>query len=336
MKANREALLAALRFANLGVAQSESLEQSNTFVFTEKELITFNDEVMTRSPTPLPGIQGAVVAREFMALVDKLPDEELEIEIKGEEIILKGTRRTAGVTCYAEITLPYDAVPLPEEWSTLKENVLDMLQQAARTCGRDVTQELTMMVHVTPKLVEACDNFRLFRATLPTGFPGEGLLMGSGVTLLDGLGVQKVSMGQGWAHWQTEDKRVISLRCGEGKYHDKMEQALNLGKAEETSLPANLDEIVSRTTITMSGDEDPAIGVALESGKLTVTSRKAEGWYKETKKVKYEGEGMEFSVHPKFLLEMLKRTRRVMVNKTRMKMTADGIEFVVALVKSKE
>ena len=57
VKVNRETLLAALKFASLGVSlRGETLEQSNTFVFTEKELITFNDEVMTRSPTPLPGI----------------------------------------------------------------------------------------------------------------------------------------------------------------------------------------------------------------------------------------------------------------------------------------
>lgn len=333
VKVKREELLEALKFANLGVSlREETLEQSNTFVFTEEELITFNDEVMTRSPTPLPDVEGAVVAKEFMALVEKLPDEELDVSVKGEEIILKGKRRTAGVTCYAEVALPYDAVPLPEKWRTLKDNVLDMLQQAARTCGKDVTQELTLMVHITKDLVEACDNFRLFRATLPTGFPGEGLLMATSVFLLDGLGVKKVALGEGWAHWKTESNRVISLRCSAEKYHDKMDKVLRIGEAEETGLPANLGEIVSRAMVTMSGDEDPAVSVALESGKLSLSTRKAEGWYKEVKRVKYDGDGIEFLVHPKFLVEMLKRTRRVLINPSRMKMSADGVEFVVALV----
>ncbi|NIP34439.1 MAG: hypothetical protein GWN12_05720, partial [Thermoplasmata archaeon] len=111
MKTNRETLLKALRFARLGTAlRGETLEQSNAFVFVEDRLITFNDEIMTSSKSPLD-FTAAILADEMLKLIDKLPDEELDIELEGEEVVLKGAKRTAGITSFKDIALPYDAVP---------------------------------------------------------------------------------------------------------------------------------------------------------------------------------------------------------------------------------
>ena len=335
MKVSRKSLLTALQFAHLGVAaRGETIEQSNAFVFTKEELITFNDETMTRSPNPLD-IEGAVLAHELLKLVDKMPDEELDVSIKGEEVILKGDKREAGVTRYADIHLPYDAVPSPKKTFKLGEEVLKMMIQAARNCGKDVTQELTMVVHVTPELVEACDNFRLFRATGPTGIPGEGLLMASSILPLENLPFKRVGMGDGWIHFKLNQNQSVSLRCSQSKYHDGMEKVLAIGDATEATLPDNLAEAVTRTLITMASDEDPSIGVTLSKNSLTLESRKAEGWYRETSSIKYTGEALNILVNPKFLVEMLQRTKKVKINPTRMKMEADGVEFVVAMFQPK-
>ena len=332
MKVNRKSLLEWLKFASLGIAkQGETIEQSNSFVFTEGELITFNDEVMTRSKNPLD-ITGAVLATEFLRLVEKFPDDELDITIKGEEVIIKGTRRSAGVTRLADIHLPYDAVPVPKKTFKLDDRTLPMLLQAARTCGKDVTQELTMLVHVTPKIVEACDNFRMFRATLPTGFPAEGLMTASSILLLETLTVKRVGMGDGWVHFKLGPGQSISLRCSAGKYHENIDGVLDIGEASETTLPDDLEAAITRSLITMSDNEDPNIRVTLTKNKLMVESRKAEGWYKETKSVKHTGGDLSILIHPKFLVDMLKRTKKIQINPSRMKMEADGIEFVVAMI----
>jgi len=334
MQVKRETLVKALQFANLGTsARGETLEQSNSFIFKEGKLITFNDEILTISESPLD-FTAAVLADDFVKLMEKFPDEYLEINLKGEEVIIKGKRRSAGITCFHEIQLPYDAVPAPSDWSKLSENTLKMLVLAAHTCGKDVTQALTMVVHTTPKLIEASDNFRLFRANLNTGFPGEVLLPALSVLKLDGLDIKRVSIAEGWAHFRTASKQVIALRCSQGKYHEGIDKLLDIGKADKVNLPKNLSEIVSRTIVMMDAEQEPRIKIKLAPDELTVESRKDSGWYREKKRVEYMGGEMEFEVSPKFLVEILQQTREVLVNESnRMKIETDGMQFIVALYK---
>ena len=335
MNINREVLVKALRFARLGTAtRGETLEQSNAFVFVNQKLITFNDEIMTQSDSPMD-ITAAVLADEFLKVIEKMPDEELDVELKGDEIILKGTKRTAGITAFKEIQLPYDAVPGPDKWSKLGDGVLKMLQQAARTCGTDITQEMTTLVHITPKMIEACDNWRLFRAVMDTGFPEECLLPASSVTQIAQLDLRRVSLHEGWAHFRTADKQIVSIRTSKEKYHEGMDKLLDIGAAQDVRLPKNLADIISRTVVMMSAEEEPHVRIKLKEGELTVESRKDSGWYRERKKIEYTGDVMEFDVHPKFLVEILQRTHKVQVGKAhRIKMEADGVQFVVALIKS--
>jgi DNA polymerase III sliding clamp (beta) subunit (PCNA family) len=233
----------------------------------------------------------------------------------------------------ADISLPFDAVPPPSGWAKLGEETPKMLQQAARTCGKDLTQELTTYVHVTPAIVEACDNFRLFRTYMKTGFPEEGLLPYSSVLQLGRLPIKRVAMGEGWTHFRIADRQTISIRCSHEEYPD-MNELLQIGDAEELTLPANLGEIVERTVVMMNAEEEPSVRVQLSENQLVLESRKDSGWYKEKKRIKYEGSPMEFDINPKFLVEILSRTRKVMVNSDhRMKLEADGIQFVVALTK---
>lgn len=332
MKVKRETLLDALQFAQLGLStRGETLEQSNAFVFQDGCLITFNDEMLTRQPSPLGDLKAAVLAAEFQSLVAKLPDEELEVELKGEEVVLTGAKRSAGIAAFSKVLLPFDAVPQPEKWFKLGDKAFEMLQQAARTCDQAATMELTGLVHATPKLVEACDNFRLFRADTETGFPAEVLIPAGSLIKLQPWVITAVSVGEGWVHFRTDTKKLtVSVRCSHEKYHESMDALLQLGKdAQEVSLPANLGEIVERANV-MQG-ENPKAEVKIEGDQLTLTSRKDTGWYTETKKVKYSGKPLSFEVHPQFLVEVLARTRKVMVDRKRMKLEADGIQFVVSL-----
>jgi len=333
MKVNRLELLESLQFSRLGVSRNETLEQSNAFVFSEGEVITFNDEVMTCAPCVLD-FTAAVIADEFLKLMQKIPDDEIEVLLKDDEVVLKGKRKSAGVTCFSEILLPYDAVPGPKKWHDLVDGAVVTLVQASRTCGKDASQELTTMVHVTPDRIEACDNWRLFRMDHDTGFPEECLLPSESVRLLDGLGIEKVSLNGGWAHFKNEKNQVISIRSSNEKYHEGLDALLEMEDSSQVSLPANMADIISRVIVMMSSDEEPNVRIKLKSGLLVIESRKASGWYRERKKVKYSGEEMEFDINPKFLVELLKRTRKVEVSPShRMKIEVDGVQFVVALVK---
>lgn len=340
MIVSRERLLKVLAIASVGLTKREILEQSNAYVFTEDSLVTFNGEVLTRTANPLrtaeETITGAVPADKLMSLLSKLPDDEVEVSVKGEEFRIKGgKRRAAGITRGVEIHLPYADVPLPKKWGKVPEKLMGVLLQAARVCGSDETKPRTTEVHVAEDRVEACDNTRLFRYTMKTGFAKAVLIPAVSVEAIAGLVVRKVSAGSGWVHFKTRGNHTVSVRTSIGEYPD-ITKHLILHKPTKVTLPANLSDILSRADVMQESGVDASVSVRIENNTLTLTSKDEEGWFKETKKVDYSGKPLRFEVHPKFLEEVVSKKKTVTVGGDRMKLKSKEAVFVICLERTEE
>ncbi len=330
MKINRKSFLKALTVAAVGLTKRPILEQSDSFIFTKENIITFNGEILTRSRNPLD-IQGAIPAEDLLKILGKMPDEEVDISIKGEELIVKGgKRRAAGIACAAKVDLPYGDVPNPKKWMEAPEGLMVILCQAARVCGHDESQPTTTEVHVTEDRIESCDNFRLFQYKIETGFLKEALIPAASIDALSGLEFVFVSQRGGWIHFKNSEDRVISVRCSTGDY-PSLKELLKIDDAQKVTLPKDLSEILSRAEVMHEATYDAMVSIAIDEGKLTLKASKETGWYKETKKVKFSGDPLRFQVHPKFLADMLKKTNEVMIGGNKMRLEASNAVFVVCL-----
>lgn len=329
MKINRKELHETLTISAKGLTKREILAQSNAFIFAGDSLITFNGEVLTRTKNPLD-IQGAIPADDLLALLAKFPDEEVEVLIKGEELVVKGSRRAAGITRCAEIELPYDDVPTPKNWGAVPPDLMKVLLQGARVCGKDETQPRTTEIHVTPDMVEACDNFRLFRYMINTAFKKEVLIPASSLESVGNLRATHVDIRKGWVHFKTPSKHIISIRCSSGEYPD-LGPMMKLKDPEKVRLPKNLGQILSRAEVMHETAYDARVDITIAEGKLMLKATKEAGWYRETKKVRYAGRPLKFSVHPKFLEEVLKKANQVLIGGNRIKFESGNEVFVVCL-----
>jgi hypothetical protein len=329
MKVDRKEFIICLASVSSGLSPREVLEQSNAFIFSDGDVITFNDEIMARSPCKV-GFDAAVASSDFLKMLAKFPDKEIDIDRRKGDVVIKGTRRTAGVTCDTNLLLPFASVPAPDGWKKLRPRTWGHMLQASRTCGQDRTQYLTTCVHVAPQRIEGCDNYRLFRADGPTGFQQEILVPADAITAIEGAPIEKASIGKGWIYFGSGET-VFSVRCSHEKYHDDIDTMLKVSGGELLELPDNLRDIVSRAEVMNEAGFDSRISVSIAGGILEVSSRKEGGWYKERRKVKYRGKDLAFDVNPKFLVDILGRTREVTVGDSRMRIDADNTVFVVSL-----
>lgn len=334
MKVEREKLLKTLDVAVVGTTPREILEQSNCFVFTEDSLVTFNGEIFTKAKNPVPEVVGAVPAEDFRALLAKFPDDVVDVRVKRGEVRVRGKKKEAGLTVLEGVRLPYGGVPGPGEWVEPPPELLPTLLQASRVCGKDDSQPRTMDVHVTSGLVEACDNYRLFRSTMETGVPRELLLPAASISAVGTLAFSRLSTHGGWLHLQRKGGHRVSLRCSSGDYPN-VSTLLELGDARKVRLPGNLSDILSRASV-MQDSTDALVSIKITRGELVLRSRKDTGWYQESREIKYDGEPFSFDVNPEFLEEVLAKTRTVKVSKSRMKIEAGEVVFVVALDKPGE
>jgi hypothetical protein len=275
-----------------------------------------------------------VPSEELFRLLSKFPDEEIELTGKGGELRIKGKRRTAGITMEAELHLPVEVIPHPKKWSPLPERITGVLLQAARCCGRDETQPTTTVVRVTPKLVEACDNSKMFRYIMGTGFDKEALIPGSSLEQVGALAFDKVSVGEGWVSF-THLKHQISMRTM-GAIYPNLDGVLELQESQKVALPSNLEDILSRAEVMQESSFDASVSVVIEDSTITLTSRKDTGWYKESKATTYSGTPLRFSVHPKLLQEIIAKKKTVLVGRSKvggakMKIRVKEATFVVSL-----
>lgn len=293
-------------------------------------MITFNGEILTRIPNPLPHVEGAVTAEDLHKVLNKFPDDEISVVLKADEIVVKGLRRSAGLKLQAKVSLPFANVPKPKKWRRVPEVLTGVMLQAARVCGRDETQPRTTEIHITEKVVEACDNFRMFRYKLDTRFTKECLIPATSIEAIGSLVFTHVCQDVGWIHFKTTSKHVVSVCCSKGKYPN-LTPLLKLNNPRKVVLPANLADILSRAEVMQESSLDSRVQITIANGRLTLKAQKDAGWFKEDKRVSYKGPALKFQVHPKFLMDVLEKTRSVKIADNRMALEAKDVKFLVCL-----
>lgn len=326
----RQQLLDVLKVASVGLTGKAILEQSDHFIFRGGFLLTFNDSIAVRCRSPLD-IEAAVPAADLLSLISTFPDEELKLVLEGNELCVTGKRRSAGLSVKKEIRLALDAIPSPEKWQDLGQDVPRMIQQAARTCGNDETLANTTVVHVTPDYVEACDNYRFFRATLPTGFNKNVKIPASALSAIGGHTLKSVSVGENWVHFRSTGGARFSVRAEHGSYHKELEKLFEVENGKKVELPSSLGEVLERAQVMGDVGYDVNVMVNIEDDQLRIRAQKDGGWYEEREKVEFSGRKLAFRVNPVFLREVVELTRKVECNQSRMKLKKDNQLFIVCL-----
>jgi DNA polymerase III sliding clamp (beta) subunit (PCNA family) len=339
MQVNRKKLVGKLEVASAGLTPNDILEQSSSFVFKGGKLITFDGEVYTEQKMPLD-FEGAVPASEFSRLIQRFPDETIEIGVEEGEVKLEGKRREAGIVLHTKIVLPFEQAPKPKQGTVgvLSPNLLHSLKQAASVCGQDETSPKTTHVHITPDRVETTDSYRMYRKQMQTGFPVEALIHASIISRLCKTNIQKVSLSDGWAHFKFKGGR-ISVVCALLDFYpqDLIDSLLDV-PGERVVLPANLSEILKRAEVMDTpsksiGGWDSRVKLSFKKGKVRIKAQKEAGWYSEVDDVQYDGPPFSFSIHPSFLLELSAMNPTVIVGNRALKVEQDKVEYVACLEK---
>ena len=327
---NRIRLLTKLNDVSVGLSKKESLEQSDCFIFSGKQVIAFNGEIMCRAKNPFD-FDAIVPAKEFLKLLTLMNDNEIQITIEDNEIIVKGKNKKAGITCDVDLLLPYKEIPKPGEWSKVNENLNNILYQASLACGTDETMPMTTCVHATEDRIEACDNNRLYIAKISTGIPLEILIPAISLNNIKNYKLVAVSNVKEWLHFKTKSNCIISIRCYSGDYHKDTEKQFEM-KGEKLELPDELIDILRRAEVMIEGASwETEVHLELKKNTLIIKSNKDGGWYEEKKRIKYSGKELAFSIQPELLIDILEKEKVVTVCEDRLKIKTGNVKFIVML-----
>jgi DNA polymerase III sliding clamp (beta) subunit (PCNA family) len=326
---NREELLFQLESVQGGLSKREIIEQSACFVFKDGEVMTFNDEVACSCKCSLP-IVGAVQADPLLAILRKLPEDEITIEETDGELVIVGKRRRAGIRRENEVLLPVSGVEKPGKWRSLPADFQEAISMVQHCTGSDESQFVLTCVHIHPEYIEACDKYQITRATLATGVKTATLVRGSSLKHITSLGMTQVSETGSWIHFRNPSGLVLSCRRYQEEYPN-LNSFIDF-KGHPITLPKGLGDAADKAKVfTTEGTDESQVLVQLRPGKIRIRGEGAAGYYQEVKKLAYDGPNLEFMVAPELLIEITKKHNDAEIDSGRLKVDGGKWIYVTAL-----
>lgn len=330
---SRETFLRALETAAPGLSPKEILEQSGCFVFVDGDVVTYNDEVSVRGPSGLPNdFRGAVRAKKLLDLLRGMDEDGLRLSEGDAEFVVTGKSRQAAVRMEKEIHLPYAGVEPPGKFKKLPEEFGEAVSLVQQCAGTDESRFVLTCVNIHPDWIEACDDFRACRWKMQTGFKNPTLVKQASMSPAARMGVESFSEGDNWVHFKNRQGYVLSAR----KFVEEFPSASLDGPLSQNgtpvSLPKGVKEAAEKAQLFSADNLDADLAeVTLKAGRVVVRGRGPEGWYKEVKKVTWDGPAVTFMIPPKLLGELVEKYNSVEVSESVLRIDGGSYVYITCL-----
>jgi len=336
MRIKRKEFLEQLESVRPGLSAREVVEQSSCFIFQDKKVFTFNDEITCHRESLLD-IEGAVQAEPLLAILSKLPEKEIDISIKNNELFIRGKQRRVGIRMESKIVLPVDSVEEPKGWKKLPADFADAIKWV-QPCAGDNQSEFNMTcIHLCETWMEACDNYQAIRYKIKTDIRKPTLIRKDSIKHIIEMDMIDVSQTKRWIHFRNSSGLMLSCRHWMEEYPDLKD--ILKGKGEPWDLPKGLREAIEKAQVFSS--EDPAgdnMIIDLQPGILTITGKGAAGWFTARKKTLYKGSILQFTISTRILLELVEHFNeyKCRISKGRLKVKGGKLTYITVLGKAKE
>jgi len=331
MKVNRENLLKQLESVSVGLAKREIIEQSQCFVFTGGEVLTFNDEVAVRTPSKLD-IEGAVEAKPLLELLKKLNEDAILIDKTEEGLMIKGKNRRSVVRMENEVLIPVENIENPGNWSKIPENLLKAMKMASSCCSSDESSAVLACVHIAGDFVEATDDVQIIRYKIETGIDdAQTLVRFEAVNKIVSMEPHEWSHTKDWIHFRDASGLTISSRRYIESYPN-VDNVLGDSDGLVTKFPKHLEKVLDKAVIFSSENPvDDKVLVAMNNGLLKIKGYGPSGWYEEKKKIEYTGEPIAFNIDPKLLIEISRRNTDCKILGNKMRIETGNFIYLVCM-----
>lgn len=309
MRINREEFLKQLESVMPGLSTREIIEQSSCFIFKDRTVNTFNDEISC-SQKSLLKIEGAVPAMPFISILRKLSEEELDIDVNEEctQLLTKGKRKRAVVNMEHEITLPIEAVDKPKKWKDLPSDFADAIAIVQPCAGKNENEFILTCIHITSKWVEASNRHQVCRFKTKMDIKNPTLIRKESLKHIVSLDMTEFSETKHWIHFRNSTGLILSCRYSMEDYPSENITKVLKMRGEPLILPKGLKEAVEKAEIfSFENPEGSNVRLDLKPGKFKIRGEGASGWFSEVKKSKYSGIPLQFTIPAKLLIELVQQ-----------------------------
>ncbi len=288
MTIQKTVLLDALKAAASGVGNTPLLQGGDTFVFKDGFIHTYNDAMSVSVPFKAPEpLEGAVKAKEFLAIVGKLPAEEIKLVVVPTHWILKSGNATLELTLLeAAVMDKVKGIAPAGDWLPLPDGLVEGIS----LCGFTRNTSPLSGVVVSDGAIVSTDEFRINRYLMTQeAITPFWISDPAAQELIKVPSLTDYQVSGAWVNFLSKGGIIFSAKL---LNFEKFPFAKLLSVVDRTaqtdedfshSLPSGLPVVLDRAaTLAMDMEKMTALRLTFEKKGVTVSTERSIGKYKET------------------------------------------------------
>lgn len=333
---NTKELLDILSEVKPGLSKHSFIEQSTCFIFKDKKVYTYNDEISVSMPIDTK-INGAVQAAELHQLLCRVKDKEVELSTNETELQIKGKKFKSGIKLQSEILLPINKINTKKKWGTLPSDFMAALRYCKSSTDKNKEYPLFNCVHFYEGLAESTDRHRYAAYYLQDkkAFKTPLLIPEKIINHLIKCNLNKYAINDGWVHFKNDKQLQFSCRTlsSTHQFPDISFFVEMSGDSKDIKLPDNLKNMLDRAKI--FSEKTPMVTITIKNGMMSIEGMNEAGWYTEKIRIHYKDKKeIKFNINPELLINILQYVDNMEIDiaNDKIKFVSEDFIHVIALM----
>lgn len=342
MKLNRQKFIDILSLLRPGLSKKAIVEQTTHFVFTGKEVVTFNDQICIAYPFKTD-FTCSVPAEEFYKILSGITVDDIELIFEKDKLnIIASDINAALATDTGEMVIGkvknLGIEKALKKKVDLPEDFIEALSMCMFSASKDATRpELTCLM-IEDQYIASTDSYRISEYKMKASTNCFVLIPAISVVDLVKYNIKSfyTDEKESWVYFFTKENLVFCSRIIVNDYPDYIKHLKGF-TGEEIKLPKDMKRIIATSSILAEGefDSDKEIDVEIVKNKLRCRGQNSKGWISSSTKIEYNGDKILFTINPLFLDKILDHTTSMFYGEGKVLFKDKSFKHVVSLKSEK-
>lgn len=336
MKISKQRLLEALNAVQPGLSNKAIVEQSDSFIFTKGQLLTYNDKICVSYPLKTE-LDCALSGKEFYGIISGCPEDEVTLEQKKDSVSIKSGKDKSQLqqldsSSIMELVKSLKLLSVKKKLQPLPDDFVEAINFCLFTASKDATYPVLTCLYINKNVVMSSDDFRVTKFEMKEGLESSFLLPATAAEKLVRYDVDSYYAAEDWIYFKTTNNAMFCSRAMQGEYPD-YSQDFDV-KGTNLIFPNGLSKCVQDSIVMTDGDFDldKRVQVTLDSGSVIVRAEKEGiGWTEKPVEMKYKGKKKSFVINPKFFAAILQRSNKAKLGEDRVVFTSKNSQHLISL-----
>lgn len=336
MKIDREELINVLSILKPGLSKKSIIEQTTHFIFTGKELLTYNDRICVLYPFKTD-FSCSVPAEEFYKILIGIHCDEVELSFEKEKMLIIGENIKASLATDTgeDIIDRVKSLSLAKaikKKALLPKDFFEALSLCIFSASKDATRPVFTGILIEDKYVASTDGIRISEYKMKSSIDDVVLIPATSVDELLKFNAEYFYIDKTWIYFIDKNNAIFATILLNEEYPDYT-RILKGFDTKEIVLPDNMQQIIETSSILAEGDFelDKEIIVEISQGKIKCKGQNEKGSIVYNRSIDYYDEDLSFVINPYCLSKILSHTQSMFYGENKVMFKDKSFKHIIAL-----